>query len=298
MPSPKISTYREVVPYIYSWRTPDVPKYDGWEKIGYTEQESADKRINQQASQLNITKIKVWAYRAAFITEDGGTFRDSDFHAFLKQQGIQREYDPNATPHRTEWHKFAGAPKTSQQYFFDFASKSFTTPLAGSQDDYTLRPEQRQAVCQAMTAFGSQGSNEVLWNAKPRFGKTLTTYDLMRNMDVQRALIVTNRPAIANSWFDDYQRFVGHQTSYQFVSDSPSLAQRSPMTREQWKAYSLEHIDRDPRIIEFVSLQDLKGSQYFGGSFDKLKHIADTDWDLLVIDEAHEGVDRVCCTNR
>ena len=48
---------------------------------------------------------------------------------------------------------------------------------------------------------------------------------------------------------------------------------------------------QDPRIIEFVSLQDLKGSQYFGGSFDKLKHIADTDWDLLVIDEAHEGVD-------
>lgn len=63
------------------------------------------------------------------------------------------------------------------------------------------------------------------------------------------------------------------------------------MTREQWKAYSLEHVDQDPRIIEFVSLQDLKGSQYFGGSFDKLKHIADTDWDLLVIDEAHEGVD-------
>ena len=68
----------------------------------------------------------------------------------------------------------------------------------------------------------------------------------MRKMDVQRALIVTNRPAIANSWFDDYQRFIGHQTSYQFVSDSPSLAQRSPMTREQWKAYSLEHVDQDP----------------------------------------------------
>lgn len=291
MPSPRISTYREVVPYIYSWRTPDVPKYDGWEKIGYTEQESADKRISQQASQLNITKIKLWAYRAAFITEDGGSFRDSDFHAFLKQQGIPREFDPNATPHRTEWHKFAGAPKTSQQYFLEFASKSFSTPLTGSQDDYTLRPEQEAAVSQAMTAFGPQGDSAVLWNAKPRFGKTLTTYDLMRKMDVKRALIVTNRPAIANSWFDDYQRFIGHQTNYQFVSDSPSLAQRSPMTREQWRAYSFEHVDKDPRVIEFVSLQDLKGSQYFGGSFDKLKHIADTDWDLLVIDEAHEGVD-------
>ena len=52
MPSPKISTYREITPFVYSWRTPDIQKYDGWEKIGYTEQESADKRISQQASQL------------------------------------------------------------------------------------------------------------------------------------------------------------------------------------------------------------------------------------------------------
>ncbi|MBM3714183.1 MAG: restriction endonuclease subunit R [Actinobacteria bacterium] len=291
MPSPNISTFREVVPFIYSWTTPDIPKYDGWEKIGYTEQESADKRIAQQASQLNIAKVKQWAYRAAFMTEDGGTFRDSDFHAFLKQQGIEREVDPASTPSRTEWHRFAGAPKSSQQYFFDFASRSFTTPAGESQDDYELRPEQREAVTRALTAFGDHDADEVLWNAKPRFGKTLTTYDLVRKMDARRVLIVTNRPAIANSWFDDYQRFIGHQTTYQFVSDSPSLDQRGPMTRAQWRAFSLEHVDENPRIIEFVSLQDLKGSKYFGGSFDKLKHIADSEWDLLVIDEAHEGID-------
>lgn len=291
MPSPNISTFREVVPYIYSWTTPDIPKYDGWEKIGYTEQESAEKRISQQASQLNITKVKRWAYRAAFITEGGGTFRDSDFHSFLKQQGIEREVDPANTPSRTEWHKFSGAPKPSQQYFLEFASKSFTTPAGESQDDYELRPEQQQAVAQALSVFGPHGAGEVLWNAKPRFGKTLTTYDLMRKMDARRVLIVTNRPAIANSWFDDYQRFIGHQTNYQFVSDSPSLAQRGPMTRDQWKAYLRETTDQDPRIIEFVSLQDLKGSKYFGGSIDKLKEVADIHWDLLVIDEAHEGVD-------
>lgn len=61
MDSPNISTFREVVPYIYSWTTPDIPKYDGWEKIGYTEQESADKRIAQQGNQLNIRKVKRWA---------------------------------------------------------------------------------------------------------------------------------------------------------------------------------------------------------------------------------------------
>jgi type II restriction enzyme len=113
----------------------------------------------------------------------------------------------------------------------------------------------------------------------------------MRELDVRKTLIVTNRPAIANSWFDDFVRFIGHQTTFKFVSESPSLAERSPMSREQWRHHSLDHQDQDPRIVEFVSLQDLKGSQYFGGSYPKLKHIADFEWDLLVIDEAHEGVD-------
>lgn len=289
MPSPNISTFREVVPYVYSWKTPDIPKYEGWEKIGYTEQDSSATRIAQQASQLSVEKVQVWSYRATFITEDGGRFTDTEFHAFLKQQGVEREAPPTHKE-RTEWHHFAAAPRTSRDYIFDFISQNFATPQLVAEEDYTLRPEQEAAVAQAVIAFEA-GEGEVLWNAKPRFGKTLTTYDLMQEMGVRRALVVTNRPAIANSWYDDFQSFIGHQTTYQFVSESPSLSERSPMTREQWRAYVNEHVDDDPRIIEFVSLQDLKGSQYFGGSYPKLKHIADMDWDLLVIDEAHEGVD-------
>ncbi len=286
MSSPNIKTYREIIPLIYSWTTPDIPKYRGWEKIGYTEQASADKRIEQQASQLYVRKLKKWARRALFTSESGGRFTDKDFHAFLRQQGVQREI----TPRRTEWHRFEGAPKSSLQYFNDFAGQDFSDFQRLDQDDYVLRPEQQAAVDQALAAY-QNGCEEVLWNAKPRFGKTLTTYDLMRELGVRKALIVTNRPAIANSWYDDFARFIGHQTTYVFVSESPSLDKRTPMTRAQWVAHSRAQIDHDPRIIEFVSLQDLKGSRYFGGPYDKLRHIADLDWDLLVIDEAHEGVD-------
>ena len=287
MPSPKISTFREITPLIYSWTTPDIPKYEGWEKIGYTEQETADARIAQQASQLSVEKKKLWARRAVFTSETGGRFTDTDFHGYLHQQGVERETKPK----RTEWHHFAIAPKTSLEYFNDFAGQDFADFQRGEvEDDYVLRPEQQAAVEQAVAAFQA-GKAEVLWNAKPRFGKTLTTYDLMRTLDVQRVLIVTNRPAIANSWFDDFTRFIGHQTSFRFVSESPSLTSRTPMTREQWRAFSLNHQDADPRIVEFLSLQDLKGSQYFGGAYDKLRHIAQFDWDLLVIDEAHEGID-------
>ncbi|MFF0656074.1 DEAD/DEAH box helicase [Micromonospora tulbaghiae] len=287
MPSPKIRTFREITPLIYSWTTPDIPKYAGWEKIGYTEQATADARIAQQASQLSVEKQKKWARRALFTSEAGGRFTDKDFHAYLHQQGVERE----TTPKRTEWHHFKIAPRTSLEYFNDFAGQDFAHLQHGAEkDDYVLRPEQQAAVNQAVVAFKA-GKTEVLWNAKPRFGKTLTTYDLMRTLDVRRVLIVTNRPAIANSWFDDFTRFIGHQTTYRFVSESPSLADRSPMTREQWRAFLSSCQDEDPRIVEFLSLQDLKGSQYFGGSYDKLKHIAQSDWDLLVIDEAHEGID-------
>jgi type II restriction enzyme len=287
MPSPKIRTFREITPLIYSWTTPDIPKYAGWEKIGYTEQESADARIAQQASQLSVDKKKLWSRRALFTSEAGGRFTDKEFHGYLRQQGVKRE----TTPKRTEWHHIAIAPKTSLEYFNDFAGQDFPNlPSSGVEEDYVLRPEQQAAVDQAAAAFEA-GKAEVLWNAKPRFGKTLATYDLVRTLDVRRVLIVTNRPAIANSWFDDFMRFIGHQTTYRFVSESPSLASRSPMTREQWRAFSLNHSDEDPRIVEFLSLQDLKGAQYFGGSYEKLKHIAQFDWDLLVIDEAHEGID-------
>lgn len=286
MPSPKIDTFGEINPMVYSWTTPDIPKYDGWEKIGYTDRQSVDDRIAQQASQLSVEKRKLWAQRAVFMSEAGGFFTDHDFHAFLRQQGIQRE----TKPERTEWHDFNGAPKRSKQLFLEFASQDFDDFQTSGEEDYTLRPEQRSAVEQAMTAFAA-GSKEVLWNAKPRFGKTLTAYDLMRELDLSKVLIVTNRPAIANSWFDDFTRFIGHQTTFKFVSESAALAERATMTRAQWLSYMLANEDKDVRIVEFLSLQDLKGSRYFGGAHDKLSHIADLEWDLLVIDEAHEGVD-------
>lgn len=285
MSRPNIETYRVITPLIYSWSTPDIPKYEGWEKIGYTEQDSADARIGQQASQLAIAKHENWVRRAMFTSVAGGSFTDHDFHKYLRQHGIQRELSP-----RTEWHKFAGAPRGSLDYFNEFAGQDYSSLQTAGEEDYELRCEQQAAVEQALAAFGN-GQTEVLWNAKPRFGKTLTTYDLMRRLDVRKALIVTNRPAIANSWYDDFERFIGHQTTFKFVSDSPSLAARTPMSRSQWPQFCSAHPDDDPRIVEFVSLQDLKGSHFFGGAHDKLKHIAEFQWDLLVIDEAHEGID-------
>jgi type II restriction enzyme len=74
---------------------------------------------------------------------------------------------------------------------------------------------------------------------------------------------------------------------YYFISDTSSLAERSTLTREQFNA--IEEFDKP--MITFLSLQDLKGSKYFGGNHDKLRWVADLEWDFLIIDEAHEGID-------
>ena len=72
------------------------------------------------------------------------------------------------------------------------------------------------------------------------------------------------------------------------------------MTREQFVSANIISRDGYKGCIEFVSLQDLKGSIYFGGHYDKLAHLYKGDkdgkhkglvWDVLIIDEAHEGVD-------
>ena len=282
----EIKSTIEVKPHVYAWSTTDIPKYDGWQKIGYTERQTPHDRVKQQASQLSISQNIEWAYPARF--QAGGTFTDHEFHQFLKRNHkIPREQG-------TEWFDFRpeGTEKSKQLFMeFAFGEKTYTVE---SKSEYRLRNEQEEAVTKTVNYFQANPNSEFLWNAKPRFGKTLSTYDLARKVNADKVLVVTNRPAIANSWYEDFVKFIQWQTRYVFVSEAESLRDAPTLTRAD---YSVENIKMknatgtDLPFIEFLSLQDLKGARLFGGNHDKLRHIANTDWDLLVIDEAHEGVD-------
>lgn len=138
-----------------------------------------------------------------------------------------------------------------------------------------------------------------MWNAKPRFGKTLSVYDFVKKIGAKNVLIATNRPAIANSWYSDYEKFLGRQSGYFFVSNVDGIKDRALVMN--YEEYYKDSISREKEadtvkmgLIDFISLQDLKGSIYFSenaNATDKLKEVKDIKWDLLVIDEAHEGVD-------
>ena len=272
-----IKTSQKIVPMCYAYTTPQISDHDGWTKIGYTEQKVED-RIDQQTKTANVKWVLGWKGTAIYDDGSGDTFRDHDFHAYLQKNNVERKPD-------TEW--FHIEPKPSHDLFVSFKSNRGILK-SNAAVSYSLRAEQVKAVERTAGYFDSHSEEdepEFLWNAKPRFGKTLTAYDLCKKLNAKKVLIVTNRPAIANSWYDDYVKFLGTESGYYFISNVDAV---------QGKPFAVlrQNMPFDAKgYIEFVSLQDLKGSAYFGGKFDKLKHIKDLTWDLLIIDEAHEGVD-------
>lgn len=277
--SPQIRTTKTIYPQIYAYITPSYPKNDGWIKIGYTTHKDVDIRIKQQTQTANLDYEKLWSAPAKFNTSDDW-FNDKQFHRYLRMfKEVQQRQS-------TEWFYYNGTPEQAYVDFTDFQNNQYQQ--SKEKLDYQLRSEQRAAIQQTLIYAKNNPQGEFLWNAKPRFGKTLTTYDFARELDAKKVLIVTNRPAIANSWFDDFEKFIAWQTDFAFISTSDSLKDRPVMTRDEFLA---QISSGKNRMLAFISLQDLKGAISFGGIYNKLAWVKEYQWDLLVIDESHEGVD-------
>lgn len=203
----------------------------------------------------------------------------------------------------------------------------------GMQDDLfdddliTLRSEQRDAIDQAKERFckrsGRRGEyqyevlpeyRQFLWNAKMRFGKTICAMQLMRELDVNRTLIITHRPVVGESWLQAFKQVVGSKSSEPKVKGNSDIhktygfGMRSDDESETvGNYYDLEKFVETPgnHYAFFVSMQYIRLSELVNSktqaknagagnttsvSNEKLKaDILKTDWDLIIIDEAHEG---------
>lgn len=281
-----INTTQRVIPMMYAYTTPEIARHNGWIKIGYTERQTVEERVKQQTHTSDTVANIEWKSTAIYDDGTGDSFTDHDFHAYLQKSDVERLPD-------TEWFKISA--DLSRLKLMDFKQNRGVMLAKGTAVPYTLRDEQNEAVVKTIDYFNNHEKGEFLWNAKPRFGKTLATYHLCKEMKSSdngdfKVLIVTNRPAIANSWYEDFVKFLGDESGFAFISETESLKGK-PYVITRKIDNLIEDDVKSP--IEFVSLQDLKGSIYFGGQYDKLKEVRDTNWDLLVIDEAHEGVDTV-----
>ena len=149
--------------------------------------------------------------------------------------------------------------------------------ITQEQTPIVFRPEQSKAIEMTIKQFGR--SNQMLWNAKMRFGKTLSALEVVKRQGYQRTLILTHRPVVDEGWFEDFKKIFYDRNDYHYGSKNKG---------EQYD--KLEKLAaKGDSYVYFASMQDLRGSDLVGGKFEKNSEIFDTPWNLLIVDEAHEG---------
>lgn len=158
-----------------------------------------------------------------------------------------------------------------------------------------LRKEQRDAVEQTKRNFRKPGNRQQLWNAKMRFGKTLSALTVARELNepdgrarepkrpVRRTIIITQRPVVREGWGEDFPK-VFNSERFIYETDPANISLREQQLSDgQIDGYLLFASIQYLRLTNMVN----DGVRYAN---DELKaRILGTDWDLVIVDEAHEG---------
>lgn len=285
---------------IYVYNHPNYPKHNGWLKIG--DQTGLDStRIDDQNEADNVETNTLFQVPAVDVY--GNTFRDYDIHRELEIRGFQREPKVNNSRRKSEWFKVD--LETVKRIINDrihcrdgFENKR---PSGDSgQTKIVLRKEQNDAIDTTYAYWQNRAEfpdRNFLWNAKPRFGKTLTSYKFAERIEAKRVLIITNRPAISDSWARDFYDHIEQESPINYLfaaSKSFFVNDRRVPSREDILNIHSDFVSNLSRpLIFFISLQDIKGKSADSDDFKKKNQwIFDIPggWDLLIIDESHEGV--------
>ena len=89
--------------------------------------------------------------------------------------------------------------------------------------DFDMRDEQRSAINKTCDYFESiwkedqNSSPRFLWNAKMRFGKTFSVYQLAKKLGSKKILVVTFKPAVEDAWQADLENHVDFE-DWQYLS--------------------------------------------------------------------------------
>jgi hypothetical protein len=241
--------------------------------------EAAKKRINQYTQTAGISYDLLYT-EVTIFTEKGilKSFSDSEVHQVLIRSGIKRKVF-DIKNKANEWFETdletvknaIKAVKEGRQSLKHIEKSVEKNPVI-------FRPEQKEAIEKTKKQF--KKSNDMLWNAKMRFGKTLSALQIIKDLDFNRTLILTHRPVVDSGWFEDFGKIFYDKLNFKYGSKNKG---DSFETLE--KQFKKNHC----KYIYFASMQDLRGSSQVGGNFDKNNDIFSTDWDFVIVDEAHEG---------
>ena len=228
----------------------------------------APRRIKQYMRTSGLPFKLGWV-ELAYKKSTKSWFHDHEVHEVLKRSGIGHPKHLEGN----EWFKTdletakeaIKAVKDGRSFISDLPAE-----YIADKSDIILRPEQNAAVKQTQETYKKK--NRMLWNAKMRFGKTLTSLELIKQEGFQRVLIMTHRPVVRDSWFEDYKKMDMANAGYLYGS-----------VDEGEKLSTLKKGDKP--FIYFASIQLLR----YKGAQTNLPEFTDIDWDLIIIDEAHEG---------
>lgn len=257
----------DVKPTIYAYELIGVDSHKGLLKIGYTTRNAED-RIKEQLGTAQIKHRTVLVEDA--MRNDGTEFTDHDVHRYLKRQSIKRKDG--------EW--FKCSVRDVKSAINNIRERKFSVEVRDW--NFKMRPEQEAAVQKTsdyFVDFKRQNPNQTphfLWNAKMRFGKTFTAYELAKKMGWKKVLVMTFKPAVESAWGEDIKRHMDFE-GWQFISASPDTL---------WH----KDIDENKPFVCFGSFQDYLGkNKSTGGVKTKNEWVHKTKWDCVIFDEYHYG---------
>ena len=218
---------------------------------------AANARIKQYTNTVGVDPKLLYTELAVYTTKntDGKieikAFRDYHVHRVLENSGITKKPLKGSTSR--EWFevdlqtaiKAINAVKKGYNNLSNVSTEVLSRII--------FRPEQEKAINDTLKHF--KNGNSMLWNAKMRFGKTLTALEVARLSKFKKTIIITHRPVVDAGWYDDFKK-IFHGENYIYGSKN--------------HGYSVEQLlKQDKSFVYFASMQDLRGSDAVGGKFDK-----------------------------
>lgn len=255
---------------IYAYSIADAD-HAGLLKVGQTTQD-VQARIGQQVNTAGVSaKIE---FDESAERPDGTLFTDHQLRARLARKGFKVEKP--TTNAGKEWVRCSLVDLKSA-----YAEMRSGKRYSGSHHEtFPMRDEQKRAVQQTADYYRSRWTEapdaipRFLWNAKMRFGKTFTSYQLAKEIDAKRVLVVTFKPAVEDAWQTDLESHVDFD-GWQYASKASGVDPRS--------------LNKVKPIVYFGSFQDLLGKDKSGAIKAKNEWVHEQNWDLVVFDEYHFG---------
>jgi Type III restriction enzyme, res subunit len=255
----------EANPRVYAYSIADAA-HDGQLKIGQTTRD-VKARVAEQLKTAAIANYTIELDESA-ARDDGTIIADHAVREALRRKGFAKA--------QLEWMRCTVADVRTA-----LIELRTGKPLEGTRDQsFPLREEQAAAVEQTYAYFQSRWQEDAkavprfLWNAKMRFGKTFTSYQLAKKLGAKRVLVVTFKPAVEDAWRADLENHIDFD-GWQYLSKSSG---RDPT-----------QIDRAKPVVYFGSFQDLLGRDATGNIKPRNEWLHTINWDIVIFDEYHFG---------